>query len=203
MMAITRVVWRLLPDVRPAERSRFLFFFSLCGLVSLASTLGLAAVEALFLVRLGPGLLPATFVLAAPVTLLGMLAYGSWVARARNDTFFVQMLVGAAVLLCAATVLVSRGQPWIYPALLCFYFLSDTVLVNHYWTFTGDFFDTLSAKRLFTRFNIGNSLGGVAGGLLAGLLSRILPAESLIAAWALFLLAAALLLRVGRRALRR
>jgi HEAT repeat protein len=203
MMAITRVAWRLLPDVRPGERTRFLFFFSLCGLVSLASTLGLAAAEALFLVRLGPDLLPLTFILAAPATVLGTLAYGSWVARTRNDTFFAQMLVGASVLLGAAAVLVSRGHPWIYPALYCFYFLSYTVLVNHYWTFTGDFFDTLASKRLVTLFNVGNSLGGVVGGLLAVLLGRLLPAEWLVAAWAVLLLGAAAQLRLGRRALRR
>jgi HEAT repeat protein len=203
VLTISRVAWRLLPEVRPAERRRFLFFFSLCGLVSLASTLGLAAVEALFLVRLGPELLPATFILAAPVTVLGMLAYGSWVARTRNDRFFVQMLLGAALVLCAATAIVNRGPAWIYPALFCFLFLSDTILINHYWTFTGDFFDTLASKRLVPLFNVGNSLGGVTGGLLAVLLSRLLPIESLVAAWALFLVAAAVLLRTSRRALRR
>ena len=35
---------RLFPAVRPAEQARFLFFVSLLALVTLAQTLGLAAV---------------------------------------------------------------------------------------------------------------------------------------------------------------
>jgi HEAT repeat protein len=202
-MAITGLLWRLLPDVRPGERVRFLFFVTLFGLVSLACTLGLAAVEALFLARVGPEQLPLTFILAAPVTVLGSVAYGAWVGRSRNDDLFVLMLVGAAVLVALGFAVSLRGDAWIYAALFCFYYLSFSVLRNHYWTFAVDYFDTLSSKRLSPLFNIGNSLGGALGGALAVLLSALVPAEYLIAGWALFLAAAAGLLRAGRRALRR
>ena len=41
--------WRLLPEVRSGERDRFLFFFALLGLLTLAQMMGFAGAEALFL----------------------------------------------------------------------------------------------------------------------------------------------------------
>ena len=107
-MKSSELFWRLLPDVRPAERSRFGFFASLFGLVSLACTLGLAAVEALFLARVGPSGLPLVFLLAAPITVLGSLGYGAWVGRSRNDDLFVQLLLGSAAIVLASFGRVNR-----------------------------------------------------------------------------------------------
>ncbi len=63
-------LWRLIPDVRADERSRFLFFAGLFTLITLGQTMGLAGSEALFLARLGVDQLPATFILAAASTVV-------------------------------------------------------------------------------------------------------------------------------------
>jgi HEAT repeat protein len=198
-----RLLWRLLPEVRPRERGRFLFFLGLSGLVSLAQTLGLAGSEALFLARIGVDWLPLTFIAASAATVLGSFFYAILVGRTRNDRLFGQLLVAGALFLFASLLPASRGSVWIFPALLCFFFLAHAVLINHYWTFTWDYFDTLATKRLFPLFVIGNSLGGFVGGALAVAVSALAPTESLIAAWAVAFLAAAALLRLGRRPLRR
>jgi HEAT repeat protein len=198
-----RLLWRLLPEVRPRERGRFLFFVGLSGLVSLAQTLGLAGSEALFLARIGVEWLPHTFIAASGVTVLGSFLYALVVGRTRNDRLFAQLLVAGALFLCASLLPASRGIVWIFPVLLCFFFLAHAVLINHYWTFTWDYFDTLASKRLFPLFVIGNSLGGFVGGALAVAVSALAPTETLIVAWAISFLACASLLRVARRPLRR
>jgi hypothetical protein len=196
-------LWRLLPGVRSAERSRALFFTALLALVSGAQTLGLAGSEALLLARLGAGWLPQAFMAAATVTVLGSLVYAVRVGRARNDDLFVRMLLASAALLGIAAALAGAGSVWVLPALFCFFYLTQSVFLNHFWTFSCDYFDTFTSKRLFPVFTVGASLGGLFGGAAAMLVTHIAGPVALIAAWGLSLLAAALLLWLGRRALRR
>jgi len=194
---------RLFPAIRPGERGRFLFFFGLLALVTLAQTVGLVGAESIFLARMGSGALPAAFVTAACATVAASLLYAAVVGRARNDGLFVAMLAGAGALLAGGAFASHRGLPEAPTALFCGFFVAQAVFVNHYWTFAGDFFDTLASKRLFPLFMAGSSLGGALGGGLALLLSRHAEPEALIAAWAAGLAAAALLLRLGRSQMRR
>ncbi len=196
--------WRLLPGVRGRERSRFLFFGTLFGLLQLAQTMGLAGSEALFLdeSRIGVRYLPLAFIAASALTVMGSMVYALGVDERRNDVYFAQMLTGAGLVLVPAAF-VARGCNWILPVLFCLYYLTFAVFQNHYWTFTGDYFDTISSKRLFPLFTVGSSLGGFAGGVLATGVSRYLGPEALIAGWGLGLLVAAAMLVAGRRPLRR
>ena len=193
-------LWRLLPGVRPTERSRFLFFFSLSGLIQFSQTVGLASSEALFLARVGIGDLPKAFIVAAAVTVAGSLVYASIVGRRRNDRLFVELLAlsaGALVLLGGAARL---NAGWAPLALLCTFYLSYAVFLNHFWTFAGDYFDTLASKRLFPVFLLGGSVGGLLGGVVTGLGSRLVAPENLIFVWSGGLvLSAALIVATGGR----
>ncbi len=195
--------WRLLPAVRRSERSRAVFFAGLMTLLTAAQTLGLAGSEALLLANLGAERLPEAFIVAALATVAGSLLYAWRVGVARNDELFGWMLAGSAALLAAATPAAARGDPRALIALFCAFYLTQAVFLNHFWTFSGDYFDTLTSKRLFPVFTVGASVGGLLGGLAAALGSRALGAASLIAGWALLLACAALLLRLARRPLRR
>ncbi|MEN8181731.1 MAG: HEAT repeat domain-containing protein [Myxococcota bacterium] len=197
------VLFRLLPEVRRQERPRFLFFLSLFFLVSAAETVGLAGSESLFLAKLGPERLPVAFVVASLVAVLGSLVYSTVVGTFRNDQLFAIMLLSGAAILLVVGPAAGQGQVWAFLALFCLFWLSRAVFLIHYWTFTGDHFDTLSSKRLFPLFAIGASLGGVAGGLLAAGVGGLLAAEWLVAVWALLLLAAAGLLLLNSARLRR
>jgi len=194
------LLWRLLPSVRRSERSRFLFFLSLSGLISLAQTLGLVGCESLLLAHLGPSALPLVFVGASLLTVLGSLIYAMGVQRARNDIYFIKILLIFAILISWGALGAQFDKHWILPLVYCFYYVSQSVLTNHYWTFTGDFFDTLSAKRLFPLFVMGSSLGGVLGGLMVGFLS---DPQTLLVLWAGALVGTGVMLRSFRRRLRR
>ena len=86
-------LWRVLPSVRPHERSRFLFFLGLLGLINFSQTVGLATAEALFLARVGVGQLPLAFVIASAITVSGSLVYATIVGRRRNDILYAEILV--------------------------------------------------------------------------------------------------------------
>jgi HEAT repeat protein len=198
-----RAFLRLFPALRPAELPRFAFFFSLMALLFLAQTLGLVGAEAIFLARRGSAALPAAFVVAACATVAASLAYSVIVGRARNDSLFSALLACGAVFVAAAAAASWRGVPQAPLALFAAWFVLQAVLLNHYWTFAGDFFDTLASKRLFPLLMAGSSLGGALGGAVAVGATRAAPPEALLVAWALALAAAALHLRVARPRIRR
>jgi len=199
----TEALWRKLPGVRTTERSRFIFFAGVATLISLAQTLGLAGTEALFLARYGAEMLPVTFIAAALVTVFGSMVYASRVGVERNDDLFVQMLLGGAIALGAATFALASGRDTVLPALFCFFYLTQAVFVNHLWTFTGDYFDTVASKRLIPLFTVGGSVGGLVGGALIVGATRLVGAVGLIALWGILLAATAVWIRTARQRLRR
>jgi len=202
MQALKNLFWRLFPDVRLQERSRFLFFAELAALISLAQTLGLTGAEALFLAEVGIEFLPVTIIGGSAATVLGFVLYATRVGDVRNDGFFAQMLVAAAIALTAATVGIAYQIPDLSIFLICFFFVTQAIFVNHLWTFTADYFDTVASKRLVPLFTIGASVGGVVGGLVAAGITEMAGATSLVVGWALFLFAAAAMIRIGRSRLR-
>jgi len=202
MQGPTDLFWRLLPDLRVQERSRFLFFAGLATLVSLAQTLGLTGAEALFLAEIGVEYLPITIICGSISTVLGFALYAARVGGVRNDGFFIQMLVAAGIALTATTSGIWFRVPGVSIFLLCFFFVTQAIFVNHLWTFAADYFDTVASKRIVPLLTIGGSIGGVVGGLVAVGMTGIAGAASLIVGWAVFLLGAASLIRIARSRLR-
>src|SRR5690606_34174332 len=128
------------------------------ALLTLAQTLGLAGAEALFLARLGAARLPETFVLASATTVGASLLYAVRVGRARNDRVLAELALLAAAGVAGAALALAAGSVAALPALLCLFFAAQAVLVSHFWTFAGDFFDTLAAKRLVPLFTVAMSV---------------------------------------------
>jgi HEAT repeat protein len=203
MRARAELFWRLLPDVRAGERTRFLFFAGLFTLINVAQTVGLAGSEALLLGELGARALPLTFIFASLATVLGSILYAVWVGRLRNDDLFAWLLALSALLLGCLAWLAQSGLAAALVALVCLFYLTQAIFLNHFWTFSGDYFDTLASKRLVPLFTVGASLGGLLGGAFTIVAARSLPSVALIAAWGALLAAAALMLRLARRPLRR
>jgi CRP-like cAMP-binding protein len=202
MQGLTNLFWRWFPDVRLQERPRFLFFLGLAALISLAQTLGLTGAEALFLADAGIEYLPITIIGGSISTVIGFVLYATRVGEVRNDGFFVQLLIGAAIALAAATTGIWLEIPGVSIFLLCFFFVTQAIFVNHLWTFATDYFDTVASKRIVPLLTIGASIGGVVGGLTAMAMTGLAGAASLVAGWALFLLGAASMIRIGRSRLR-
>ncbi len=202
MQRLANLFWRSLPDVRIQERSRFLFFAGLATLISLAQTLGLTGAEALFLAEVGIEHLPVTIIGGSVSTVIVFVLYAACVGNARNDNLFGQMLLAAGVVLAAASIGMALRIPAVSIFLICFFFVTQAIFINHLWTFSADYFDTVASKRLVPLFTIGGSVGGVIGGLFAAGISGVSGPSSLIAGWAIFLLGAAATIRMARSRLR-
>jgi hypothetical protein len=195
--------WRILPAVRRTERGRALFFIGLLALVTAAQTVGLAGSEALFLARLSAHSLPLAFVCAALAAVLGSGVYAVAVGRTRNDSLFAWMLFGSGFLLLIVPFAAPNPGTALLFMLIAAFYLTQCVLINHFWTFASDYFDTLTSKRLIPVFAIGSSVGGLAGGGLGALTARALSPIATIAVWGGLLLCGAAMLRLARRPLRR
>lgn len=202
------MIWtRLFPSVRKAERERFRFFFLLSGFLVLGQTLGLVGAESLLLAHLGASVLPVVFIVASVVTVLLSLAYAFGVDRARNDNYFIQILLLFGVLVSLMTFAAAKmpsARTVSLVSLFCLYYANFAISTNHFWTFTADFFDSLQSKRLFPLFTVGASLGGLVGGCVAGVVAgRPGGAHELLWGWVASFLLAAAWLRYHRGALRR
>jgi len=195
--------WRLLANVRIDERPRFLYFAGLFTLITLAQTLGLAGTEALFLSELGAEGLPLTFIVASLGTVLASVIYAVRVGVERNDLILQNMSLTCVVVLFLASWGVPQHGVWALPFLYTLWLATQTIFQNHFWTFSGDYFDRLSSKRLVPLFTLGSSLGGALGGLLGALLAWLVGPLSLLVGWGVGLVALALMLRLGKRPLRR
>lgn len=182
-----------LVDVRADERERFGWFAALAALVAFGQMLGQAGTEALFLARLGAERLPAAFVFASIATVAASLLYALRVGRARNDRVAVELLTLAVLAIVAGAVALHLGSELALVALFCLFFATQAVLIGHFWTLLGDFFDTLAAKRVVPLCTVGLSLGGALGGGAALGVVSALPAETLLVGWAIGLAAAAAL----------
>ncbi len=195
--------WRILPAVRRTERARAVFFIGLLTLVTAAQTVGLAGSEALFLTQLSAQRLPIAFLIAAIAAMSGSAIYAAVVGAVRNDTLFTQMLLGAGVALACVPLAAPEPGVILLFALIAAYYLTYGVLANHFWTFAGDYFDTLTSKRLVPVFALGSSVGGLIGGAVGALTAIALGPLATIAVWGALLCAAAALLWLARRPLRR
>jgi HEAT repeat protein len=195
--------WRLLAEVRVEERSRFLYFAGLFTFITLAQTLGLAGTEALFLSTLGAKALPTTFIVASLGTVAASVIYAFRVGVVRNDLMLMHMLIAFAAFLGLVAWGIDGYAVFALPVLYTLWLATQTIFQNHFWTFSGDYFDRLANKRLVPLFTLGSSLGGALGGLLGALLAWQLGPMALLAAWGVGMLGTALMLRAGRRPLRR
>ncbi len=197
--------WRLAPNIREQERSKFAFFFLLSAWLGVAHSIGLTAAETIFLVRVGAEYLPQAIVLAAVITMAGTLAYAAGVGRARHDTSFTSMLsVGGLVigLLYAASLFVAGAV--VPTALFCIFFVAQAaIFVNHFWTFAGDYFDAAASQRAFPLLLAANAAGAAVGGFGAVLLVRVGGPDILIATWSPLLIGLAVMVRARRRDLDR
>ena len=123
--------------------------------------------------------------------------------RFETTASLVQMLIGAAIALAAATTGIWLRVPGVSTFLICFFFVTQAIFVSHLWTIATDYFDTVSSKRIVPLLTMGASIGGVVGGLIAVVMTGIAGAPSLIAGWAIFLFGAAAMIRIGRSGLRK
>ena len=183
---------KLFPVVRSSELSRFRFFLVLAGLLFCSQSTAMTVCESLLLSRLGLSALPYSVLLASALTMACSYLYSKWVGRHRNESSLLRLIALGIVLILAFVPFVFYQYKAAYVSIFAFHFVTFTILSSHLQAMAGDYFDTLSAKRILPLIGIGATLGEIAGGLAASTVTRFLPIESLLFVWAGFLMLAAL-----------
>ena len=183
---------KLFPVVRSSELSRFKFFLGLAGLLFCSQSVAMTVCESVLLSRLGLSALPYSVLLASALTMACSFLYSKWVGRHRNESSLLRLIALGVAIILAFVPLVFYQFKSAYVAVFAFHFVTFTVLSSHLQAMANDYFDTLSAKRILPLIGIGATLGEIAGGLAASTVTRVFPIESLLFAWAFFLVLAAL-----------
>jgi HEAT repeat protein len=147
--------------------------------------------ESLLLSRLGLSALPYSVLLASALTMGCSFLYSKWVGRHRNESSLLRLIALGVTIILAFVPLVFYQYKAAYVSIFAFHFVTFTILSSHLQAMAGDYFDTLSAKRILPLIGIGATLGEIVGGLAASTVTRFLPIESLLFAWAGFLMMAA------------
>lgn len=192
----------MFPDVRDNERQRFRFFLSLAALLLTGQAISMTACESLLLTRLGVAALPAGVLLASAMTLVASFVYGKRIGKHRHEDLFLGILTVSALVVASSIPLVKAGLSAGFFILFAFHCVTFTIFTTHFDTLAGDYFDTLSAKRILPLLGVGATLGEICGGLSASALTRVISTESLLLVWLGMLVLAALYLVISRPRLR-
>jgi hypothetical protein len=186
------VLLKLFPNVRSSELSRFKFFLVLAGLLFCSQATAMTVCESLLLTRLGLSALPPSVLLASALTMLCSFIYSKWVGRHRHEASLIRMIILAVIFILLNVPLVFFQIKAAYVAVFAFHFVTFTILSSHLQALANDYFDTLTAKRVMPLVGVGATAGEITGGLTASAITRVFPIESLLIAWAGFLILAAL-----------
>ena len=174
--------------MRPGERRATLgAFLTLFGLLA-GHTLLETARDALFLASIPASRLPWMYLLIAAVS-IGLFGLEN---RRRNAPAgrggLAAWLTVSAAVTAGFWVLTARGQIWALYALYAWAGVFATLLVVRFWTFLGDVFTVVQAKRLFALIGAGSVSGAIAGSLIARIVADLSDARALLLASVLMLL---------------
>lgn len=193
---------RLFPDVRDDEKQRFGFFLTLAAVLLTGQAVAMTVCESLLLSRLGVSALPVGVLLASAMTFLASTVYGNRLGKLRNEDLFLWILGVSMAVVALSIPLVKAGVGWSFHLLFAFHCVTFTIFTTHFDSLAGEYFDTLSAKRILPLLGVGATLGEICGGLSASGLTKVIKTESLLYVWFGLLLAAALYIALSRSRLK-
>ena len=154
--------------------------------------------ESLLLSRMGIEALPYSVLIASALTMFCNYLYSRWVGKRRHEHSLLVLLFLAVLVIAVFAPFVLAGWKSAYVGIFAFHFVTFSLFTGHLQTLSTDYFDTLAAKRIMPLIRIGATLGEVAGGFLSSAVTRMFSLESLLLAWAGFLILAAVYTQLMR-----
>lgn len=191
-------LFRLL-NLRPGEPAKLLFLWCLYLLFTAATQIGDGVAQTLFLKRVGVQLLPVMFAVKAALDIVVAMLYVPLAARLGHPATLTLALALTGAGLLALWLPAGQGASLSYPAIYAWNEATATLLKIHWGVLLLDCFPIDDARRTFPLIYTGARAGAVLGGVALTALALPLGPENLLAvAAAVFLVAAALSLRVRR-----
>ncbi len=189
--------------IQSGEGQKVILFALLGALMSGGLTIGMSAVDAIFLTEAGPDRLPLIYLLT-PLVMLFYIPLSSYLlARYGIDRLFditIGILaVGGVVLFGLLSGDYVEMSPVLLIAVKLYVNMWLYALFTLYWNFTDSYFDILDAKRLFSFFSGGSAFGAMLGGAMTAWLIQYIEVHYLFLVWTgLTLLSAPLLIHTRR-----
>jgi ATP:ADP antiporter, AAA family len=173
--------------IQSGEGQKVLLFSLLGALMSGGLTIGMSAVDAVFLSGAGAERLPLIYVLTPLMMLLYMPLFSLLLAKVGIDRLFdimLGVLVTGGIVLYALLSRWGLDQPlWVLLLIKLYANLWLYALYTLYWNFTDRYFDILDAKRLFSFFTAGSAFGAMGGGVLVAMLISYMDLTYLFLVW--------------------
>ncbi len=180
------------PEIRPEERRETsIAFLTLFGILA-GHVLLETARDALFLARIPASHLAWVYL---SIALLSLVIFALQQRRGEtepNRSSLLVWLASSALITFGFWLLLERTGLWVLYALYIWSGVFTTVIVVRFWTFLGNRFTIVQAKRVFSFIGVGSILGAVVGAALAGLLTSWLPTRHVLLASSTVLMATAL-----------
>ncbi|MCB1096368.1 MAG: hypothetical protein KDN22_12400 [Verrucomicrobiae bacterium] len=181
-------------NIHPGEGAKVLAFTFLTVLLNAGLGLGMSAADSLFLSHVGAAHLPVVY-LGAPLVLLAYIPVSVWLMGCIGKTglfrfTLIIMAVGGVAVWGGAALPegILPGQSLYYAAKI-YTGVWYVALYSLLWSFIDSYFDILDAKRLFSLFAAGTSLGMMLGGAMVVGLVDLIGVEQLFLVWAAISLA--------------
>ena len=189
--------------IQSGEGRKVVMFSLLGALMSGGLTIGMSAVDAIFLTEAGADRLPLIYLLTPLVMLLYIPVFSYLMARVGIDRLFditIGILVlGGVALFALLSAEDARSNLVLLIAVKLYVNMWLYALYTLYWNFTDSYFDILDAKRLFSFFSGGSAFGAMLGGALTAFLIHFIDVHYLFLVWSGVTLLSAPLLIYTRR----
>ncbi len=178
--------------IHEGEGSKVLWFTLIGGLLQAGVAIGVSAADSLFLIHLGAAKLPYVYCIM-PVLMAVVVPFYSYLLERHGvdklvDTTLFALVLGGVALYCSLTVfgLIEQGPggDWVYYIIQMYASLWQIIVFTVLWTCIEEYFDILSAKRLFPVLGGGAALGAILGGGLVAGLTAYIGVPGLFLLWA-------------------
>jgi CRP-like cAMP-binding protein/HEAT repeat protein/ATP/ADP translocase len=179
-----RSFYRLL-NIRASEQPRFLILYVMLFVSNAGTTWGRTILYAAFLDSVGVQALPWVMIASAVLSIVVSSVYAAFADRLSNDTLLIFIMLGSALgIVLGWAGLVQASMMQIASFFLYLFFLTHLELVNVHWTtYVNGFYDTQSAKRLFSAIASAGRFSAIFAGFTMPLLTGIFPSSTIVLIW--------------------
>jgi len=179
--------------IHKGEGGKVLLFALLATIIQAGVALGLSTADTLFLTNVGAEKLPIVYIFMPVIMFFLTPVFSYLTSRLGIDRLFnivlsILVACGFIFFLLLYTVKGATGIRWVSYVVKFYASLWLIYLYTLYWNFIDGYFDILDAKRLFSFFSGGMSVGVIFGGSLVTLLISFLKVEQLFIVWSVLAL---------------
>jgi ATP/ADP translocase/HEAT repeat protein len=179
--------------IHKGEGGKVLLFALLAIILQAGVALGLSIADTLFLTNVGSEKLPIVYIFMPVIMLFLTPVFSYLINRLGIDRLFnlVLSILVACGFIFVLLLYTAKGATSIRLVSYLVKFYASLWLIylyTLYWNFIDGYFDILDAKRLFSFFSGGMSVGAMLGGVLVTLFISFLKVEQLFVVWSVLAL---------------